>query len=120
VGSGPYLYRQVLAIALELDVPAFTAVLGCQRLKHGWGRACKSGFPEHPGRLPVQKSKGSEIGFAAEFSSVALVGRIKDSLSRGTHSVMFVEIESIRIRDEAEALVYYDRGFHRVSRLTAV
>jgi flavin reductase (DIM6/NTAB) family NADH-FMN oxidoreductase RutF len=108
---------------LELDVPAFTAVLGCQRLKHGWGRACKSGFPEHPGRpsrLSVQKSKGFEIGFAAEFSSVALVGRIKDSLSRGTHSVMFVEIESIRIRDEAEALVYYDRGFHRVSRLTAV
>ena len=51
---------------------------------------------------------------------VALVGRIKDSLTRGTHSVMFVEIESIRIRDEAEALVYYDRGFHRVSELTAV
>lgn len=51
---------------------------------------------------------------------VALVGRIRDSLSRGTHSVMFVEIESIRIRDEAEALVYYERGFHRISELTAV
>lgn len=53
-------------------------------------------------------------------SRVALVGRIKDSLSRGTHSVMFVEIESIRIRDDAEGLVYYDRGFHRVSELTAI
>jgi flavin reductase (NADH) len=51
---------------------------------------------------------------------VALVGRIRDSLSRGTHSVMFVEIESIRIRGEAEGLVYYNRGFHRVSELTAV
>lgn len=51
---------------------------------------------------------------------VAMVGRIRDSLSRGTHSVMFVEIDSIRIRDEAEGLVYYDRGFHRVSELTAI
>ncbi|MET1034257.1 MAG: flavin reductase [Arthrobacter sp.] len=51
---------------------------------------------------------------------VALVGRIRDSLSQGTHSVMFVEIDAIRIRDGAEGLVYYDRGFHRVSELTAI
>ncbi|QCP00078.1 4-hydroxyphenylacetate 3-monooxygenase reductase subunit [Arthrobacter sp. 24S4-2] len=51
---------------------------------------------------------------------VAMVGRIRDTLSRGTHSVMFVEIDSIHIRDDAEGLVYYDRGFHRVSELTAI
>lgn len=51
---------------------------------------------------------------------VAMVGRIRDSLSRGTHTVMFVEIESIRLRDQAEGLVYYGRSFHRVSELTAI
>ncbi|GAB3650798.1 4-hydroxyphenylacetate 3-monooxygenase, reductase component [Zhihengliuella somnathii] len=51
---------------------------------------------------------------------VVMVGRIHDCLTRGTHSVMFVEIESLRTQDDAEGLVYYDRGFHRVSELSAI
>ncbi|HIY86869.1 MAG TPA: 4-hydroxyphenylacetate 3-monooxygenase, reductase component [Candidatus Yaniella excrementavium] len=51
---------------------------------------------------------------------VALVGRISDTYSRGTHTVMFVEIDSIRTRNEAEALIYDSRDFHKVGQLTSV
>lgn len=51
---------------------------------------------------------------------VALVGHIQSTMTQGTHSVVFVEIDSIRVRDEAEGLVYYGRGFHRISELTAI
>lgn len=51
---------------------------------------------------------------------VALVGRIRDTYSRGTHTVMFVEIDSIRTRDSVGGLVYDSRDFHRVGELTAI
>lgn len=51
---------------------------------------------------------------------VALVGRIRDTYSRGTHTVMFVEIDSIRTRGEAEGLIYDSRDFHRVGQLSAI
>lgn len=51
---------------------------------------------------------------------VALVGRVSTTQTQGTHSVFFVEIDSIRVRDEAEGLVYYGRNFHSVSELTAI
>lgn len=51
---------------------------------------------------------------------VALVGRVASTQTQGTHSVFFVEIDSIRVKDEAEGLVYYGRSFHRVSELTAI
>lgn len=45
---------------------------------------------------------------------VALTGRITSTLERGTHSVFFVEIEGIRFRADAQALVYDSRAFHAV------
>ncbi|PRI10394.1 flavin reductase [Leucobacter massiliensis] len=45
---------------------------------------------------------------------VALVGRIASTLERGTHSVFFVEVDEIRLRSDAAALVYDSRAFHAV------
>lgn len=51
---------------------------------------------------------------------VALVGRIRDTYSRGTHTVMFVELDSIRTRDETGGLIYDSRNFHQVGELSAI
>lgn len=51
---------------------------------------------------------------------VVLNGRIHDRVERGTHSVMFVEIDSIHVRDDVDGLVYYGRAFHRVGEFNAV
>lgn len=45
---------------------------------------------------------------------VALAGRIVSSLEQGTHTVFFVEIDAIRRREDAQALVYDSRTFHAV------
>lgn len=51
---------------------------------------------------------------------VALVGRIRDTYSRGTHTVMFVELHSIRTCCETEGLIYDSRNFHRVGELSTI
>lgn len=45
---------------------------------------------------------------------VALVGRITNHTVRGSHSVMFVEIEKTIVREETAGLVYFKRQFHRL------
>jgi flavin reductase (NADH) len=45
---------------------------------------------------------------------VAIVGNVKTMLTRGTHSAMFVEVESVRTRDGSGGLVYDNRTFHPV------
>ena len=49
----------------------------------------------------------------------SLQGRIVDSKTVGSHSVIFVEIERITSRDEGDGLVYFGRQFHRLPRAAA-
>lgn len=45
---------------------------------------------------------------------VALSGRIVSTLEQGTHTVFFVEVDAIRLRSDAQALIYDSRAFHTV------
>ncbi|WP_323123548.1 4-hydroxyphenylacetate 3-monooxygenase, reductase component [Burkholderia alba] len=45
---------------------------------------------------------------------VSFQGKITDSKQVGSHSVIFVELVDIKVREDAEALVYYGRQFHRL------
>jgi flavin reductase len=38
-------------------------------------------------------------------------GRVVERLERGTHSVIFCEIEAVRTTPRAEPLLYFDRGY---------
>ncbi|MCC8393772.1 4-hydroxyphenylacetate 3-monooxygenase, reductase component [Paraburkholderia sp. MMS20-SJTR3] len=45
-----------------------------------------------------------------------LEGKIVDSKTVGSHSVMFVRIAHIATRDDGDGLVYFGRQFHRLAR----
>ena len=45
-----------------------------------------------------------------------LQGRIVEAQEIGTHSVLLVELDDIRVRDEGDSLVYFSRAFRRVER----
>lgn len=45
---------------------------------------------------------------------VALSGSVVGTSEQGTHTVFFVEIEAIRLRHDAQALIYDSRAFHAV------
>ncbi len=45
---------------------------------------------------------------------VAMQGSITDCKEVGSHSVFFVEVADIRVRDQGRSLVYFNRGFHQV------
>ncbi len=45
---------------------------------------------------------------------VALSGTVSSTLEQGTHTVFFVQIDAIRVREDAQALVYDSRVFHAV------
>jgi flavin reductase (NADH) len=49
---------------------------------------------------------------------VALVGRITGHTLRGSHSVMFVEIERTIVQESTGGLVYFKRQFHRLGEPT--
>lgn len=49
---------------------------------------------------------------------VALVGRITGHTVRGSHSVMFVEIERTVLHEDSAGLVYFKRQFHRLGEPT--
>lgn len=48
-----------------------------------------------------------------------LEGRIVDSKSVGSHSVIFVQIERMATRDDGDGLVYFGRQFHHLPRSSA-
>jgi flavin reductase (NADH) len=48
-----------------------------------------------------------------------LEGKIIDSKTVGSHSVIFVQIESIATRDDGDGLVYFGRQFHQLAREAA-
>ena len=45
-----------------------------------------------------------------------LQGRIVEVQEVGSHSVLLVELDDIRVRDEGDSLVYFSRAFRVVSR----
>ncbi|NTZ82987.1 4-hydroxyphenylacetate 3-monooxygenase, reductase component [Burkholderia metallica] len=45
---------------------------------------------------------------------VSLQGQVVECKAVGSHSVMFIKLIDIKVREDAEALVYYGRQFHRV------
>ena len=47
---------------------------------------------------------------------VSLAGRLVEVAQVGSHDVMFVEIDDIAMRADADALIYFDRQFRRISR----
>ncbi|WP_448616498.1 flavin reductase [Modestobacter sp. URMC 112] len=49
---------------------------------------------------------------------VALVGRMTGHTIRGSHSVMFVEVERTIVREDSGGLVYFKRQFHRLGEPT--
>ncbi|KVL40501.1 MULTISPECIES: flavin reductase [unclassified Burkholderia] len=48
-------------------------------------------------------------------ANVSLEGRIVDSKSVGSHSVMFVEVDHIALHAAADGLIYFGRAFHRLA-----
>jgi flavin reductase (NADH) len=48
---------------------------------------------------------------------VRLQGRIKEFKEVGSHSVMFVELNDIRVSEEKDSLIYFNRLFHKVKRM---
>ncbi|SAK92711.1 4-hydroxyphenylacetate 3-monooxygenase, reductase component [Caballeronia ptereochthonis] len=49
----------------------------------------------------------------------SLQGTIVEAKEVGSHSVMFVEARAVRVRDDGDGLIYFDRNFHRVPRVCA-
>lgn len=45
-----------------------------------------------------------------------LEGRIVDSKAVGSHSVLFVRIDHISMREDGDGLIYFGRQFHRLER----
>lgn len=46
----------------------------------------------------------------------SLEGRIGELQEVGSHSVLLVELDDIRLGDEGDSLVYFARGFRRIAR----
>ncbi|BDB29901.1 4-hydroxyphenylacetate 3-monooxygenase reductase component [Cupriavidus sp. TA19] len=47
---------------------------------------------------------------------VQLHGTISDYKDVGSHSVIFITLDRVDVRDEGDSLVYFNRDFHRVQR----
>jgi flavin reductase len=77
----------------------FTGVDGPARFNSGVWRKLHTGAP------------------VLEGAQVAFDGRITDVVEKGTHLVMFVEIEAIRTAEGVEAaLLYFARDYHLVGK----
>ncbi|KVC48965.1 4-hydroxyphenylacetate 3-monooxygenase, reductase component [Burkholderia pseudomultivorans] len=50
----------------------------------------------------------------------SLQGTIAEMKEVGSHSVMFIEATTIRVRDDGDSLIYFNRAFHRVARTTGL
>jgi flavin reductase (NADH) len=48
-------------------------------------------------------------------ASASIVGRITGEQVHGSHSVAFVEVESVTTRESSGALVYFQRRFHALA-----
>lgn len=52
-------------------------------------------------------------------AAAVLVGRIGGEMTRGSHTVMFVEVDHIAVHSDAGALIYFQRSFHGLSAVAA-
>lgn len=52
-------------------------------------------------------------------AAAVLVGRIGAEMTRGSHTVMFVEVEHVSVAPDVGALVYFQRKFHGLSAVPA-
>lgn len=52
-------------------------------------------------------------------AAAVLVGRIGAEMNRGSHTVMFVEVDHVSVSSEAGALVYFQRSFHGLTAVGA-
>jgi flavin reductase (NADH) len=50
---------------------------------------------------------------------VKLQGQIMDCKEVGSHSVMFVQLDSIDVAEQGDSLIYFNRLFHTVSNASA-
>lgn len=50
---------------------------------------------------------------------VTLEGRISECKEVGSHSVLFVELEHVGVREQGDSLVYFNRLFHRLEGAAA-
>jgi flavin reductase (NADH) len=50
---------------------------------------------------------------------VQLEGRITECKEVGSHSVMFVELTKVGVREPRDSLVYFNRLFHRLEHAGA-
>ncbi|AEA60179.1 4-hydroxyphenylacetate 3-monooxygenase, reductase component [Burkholderia gladioli] len=68
--------------------------------------------------LPGWQNGDTDVPVLAS-ALVSIEGDIAEMKDVGSHSVMFVRATKIRVRQDGDGLVYYSRGFHRVSRPVA-
>lgn len=47
-------------------------------------------------------------------AAASLAGRITDQATHGSHSVLFLEIDRVVVREDRGALVYFQRQFHPI------
>lgn len=52
-------------------------------------------------------------------ASVALDCHVAEITEVGTHSVFFCEVQQVKLHDEKEALIYFDRRYHSLSQAGA-
>ncbi|PYE21186.1 4-hydroxyphenylacetate 3-monooxygenase reductase component [Paraburkholderia silvatlantica] len=68
-------------------------------------------------RFDAQSWHEGRLGVPVLVDALASIeGRIVEMKAVGSHSVVFVEVEQIALRGEGDGLIYFDRGFHRLSR----
>lgn len=79
-----------------------TALPPAERFANQGWRTASSGLPVLSGAL------------------ASLEGTIVDVKEVGSHSVLFVEINHIQVREDGESLTYFGRNFHRLGRVAAV
>jgi flavin reductase (NADH) len=58
---------------------------------------------------------GGDVGLPVlRDALVQLEGRISECKEVGSHSVMFVELDNVGVREQGDSLVYFNRLFHRL------
>jgi flavin reductase (NADH) len=68
-------------------------------------------------RFEQQAWTAGRLGLPVLSDALAsLEGRIVDTKTVGSHSVMFVEVADIVVRGDGDSLIYFGRHFHRLAR----
>jgi len=62
---------------------------------------------------PAWDHDGDQVPMLRD-AAASLVGRITDCATHGSHSVMFLEIDRVVVREDRGGLVYFRRQFHPI------